>query len=148
MPCRHKGNKQALLSVASSIPHQRLCTTTIPQLPHWKKKKRKIKCFSKAAVWKSCEFPLVLQAQAFLFFPFAVTYCSAKNSSLYFKVLHKWCFITLDHLSCRHWIAENKWLSGAPALCEKQHPSQSVLSDKYATVGPVNKGSTPLLLGL
>lgn len=35
-----------------------------------------------------------------------------------------------------------------PLCVKKSTPSHRVLSDKYATVGPVNKRSTPLLLGL
>lgn len=46
MPCRHKGNKQVLLSAASSIPSQPLRTTIISQLPplKWKKVPLKSSC--------------------------------------------------------------------------------------------------------
>lgn len=86
MPCRHKGNKQALLSAASSIPHQRLCTITIPQLPHWKKKKEKLSATQKQLYENHVNFHWFYRDKC-SFFPFAVTYCSAKISSLYFKVL-------------------------------------------------------------
>lgn len=79
----------------------------------------KKKCFSKAAVWKSCVFQILL-AQAFLFSPLCchILLCQ-KFLSLFQSAGIKWCFITPDRLSCRHRISEDKWLSGAPALCVK-----------------------------
>lgn len=105
MPCRHKGNKQVLLSAASSIPSQPLCTTIIPQLPPLKWKK----CLSKAAVWKSSAFSARSTGTSV-----ALTYCSAKKKFLllFQSAGFKWRFITADHLQHRHWRSENKWLSG------------------------------------
>lgn len=105
MPCRHKGNKQVLLSAASSIPSQPLCTTIISQLPppKWKK------CLSKAAVWKSSAFTHVWQARVSLS---RVALPKKKSLPLFQSAGFKCRFITPDHRRHRHWRSENKWLSG------------------------------------
>lgn len=105
MPCRHKGNKQVLLSAASSIPSQPLCTTTSPQLPPLKWKK----CLSKGAVWKSSAFTHVRQARVLLS---RIVLGKKKILPLFQSAGFKCRFITPDHRRHRHWRSENKWLSG------------------------------------
>lgn len=148
MPCRHKGNKQALLSAASTIPHQWLHNNH-PSAASLKKKRKKEKwSISQRRLFENhVHFHCFNRHKHSFFSPLCchILFCQ-KFLSLFQSAGIKWCFITLDHLSDIEYLRK-KWLSGAPALCEKQHPSQSALSDKYATVGPVNKGSTPLLLG-
>lgn len=104
LPCRHKGNKQVLLSAASSIPSQPLCTTIIPQLPPLKWKM----CLSKAAVWKSNAFTHVRQARVLL----SRIALAKKFLPLFQSAGFKCRFKTPDQRRHRHWRSENKWVSG------------------------------------
>lgn len=165
MPCRHKGNKQALLSAASTIPHQWLHNNH-PSAASLKKKRKKEKwSASQRRLYENhVHFRCFNRHKHSFFPPFAVTYCSAKNSSLYFKVLalngasSRWTISqTLNiweqmtfRCSCFVWktapLAERfvRQVRNSWACQQREHPSAvGVRDDKCPSGVAVWKSSVP-----